>query len=62
MTQISKLVVGLSSGEYSQKKVARKVIVDGEEIKDDDGKEEYYQEGVRPGIFKTLVGKGHEEF
>lgn len=42
MTQISKLVVGLCSGEYSQKKVARKVIVDGEEIKDDEDKEEYY--------------------
>ena len=25
-------------------------------------KEEYYQDGVRPAIFKTLVGKDHPEF
>ena len=60
--QIAKLAIGLSSGEYSQKKVQRKVIVEGEEIKEGDDKEEYYQDGIRPGIFKTLIGKGHEEF
>ena len=31
--QISKLVVGLQSGEYSQKKLAQKVLVEGEEVK-----------------------------
>ena len=59
--QVSKLAIGLASGEYSEKKIAKKVVVEGEEIKDDD-KEEYYQDGIRPGIFKALVGKGHEEF
>ena len=34
--------------------------MEGEEVKDD--KEEYYQEGIRPGMFKSLIGKGHEEF
>jgi len=43
--------------------VAQKVIVDGEEVKTDlDQPEEYYQDGVRPAIFKTLFGKGHPEF
>lgn len=25
-------------------------------------KDEYYQDGIRPAIFKHLVGKGHPEF
>ena len=49
----------MQSGEYSTKKVVRKVVVDGEEIKNEEGQEEYYQDGVRPAIFKTLMGKGH---
>ncbi len=61
--QVAKLVVGLKSGEYSQKKIAQKVIVDGEEVKkDEEQKDEFYQDGVRPAIFKTLIGKGHQEF
>jgi len=58
--QISKLAVGLQSGEYSTKKVAQKIIVEGEEAKDKD--DEFYQDGIRPAIFKSLMGKGHSEF
>ena len=53
-------MVGLQSGEYSQKKIAQKVIFDSEEAKTDE--DEFYQDGIRPAIFKTLIGKGHEEF
>ena len=61
--QVAKLVIGLKSGEYSQQKVAQKVIVEGEEVKQDtEQKDEYYQDGIRPAIFKTLIGKGHQEF
>mgnify|MGYP000971680036 CR=1 FL=1 len=57
-------MIGLQSGEYSTKKVAQKVIVEGEEVKaaSDSQEEEYYQDGIRPAIFKTLMGKGHQEF
>jgi ubiquitin carboxyl-terminal hydrolase 5/13 len=36
MCQISKLVIGLQSGEYSTQKVAKKIIVEGEEVKTDE--------------------------
>jgi len=59
--QIRKLGYGLSSGKYSQKKLAEKVITE-EMTEEEKTKEEYYQDGVRPAIFKTLVGKDHPEF
>ena len=60
-TQIRKLAYGLASGIYSQKKIAEKVIHENmtEEEKKAVEKDEYYQDGIRPAIFKTLVGKGH---
>ena len=30
-----------------------------EEKKEVEEKDEFYQDGARPAIFKTLVGKGH---
>jgi ubiquitin carboxyl-terminal hydrolase 5/13 len=33
-----------------------------EEKKKVEETDEYYQDGVRPQLFKTLVGKGHPEF
>ena len=43
--------------------MATKVIVEGEEVKTDvDQPDEYYQDGIRPAIFKTLMGKGHPDF
>ena len=39
------------------------IVVEGEEVKtEEEQKDEYYQDGIRPAIFKTLIGKGHEEF
>ena len=29
---------------------------------DEEQKDEYYQDGIRPAIFKSLIGKGHVEF
>lgn len=63
--QIAKLAMGLLSGKYSEKKLAEKVIHD--EMTEEEkaaalAKDEYYQDGVRPAIFKHLVGKGHPEF
>ncbi|KAG2202020.1 hypothetical protein INT47_006212 [Mucor saturninus] len=46
--QLHKLADGLLSGRYSQP------LINDEGVK--------YQEGIAPGMFKALVGKGHEEF
>ncbi|GAA5811372.1 hypothetical protein MFLAVUS_004806 [Mucor flavus] len=46
--QLHKLADGLLSGRYSQPLV------------NEDGVQ--YQDGIAPGMFKALVGKGHEEF
>lgn len=43
--------------------MAQKVIVEGEEVKaDSEQKDEFYQDGIRPAIFKALFGKGHQDF
>jgi uncharacterized UBP type Zn finger protein len=34
--------------------------VQGEEVKN--AEEQFYQDGIRPAIFKSLIGKDHEEF
>jgi hypothetical protein len=53
--QIYKLGLGLASGTYSQQKLAEKVITDNmteEEKKAIMEKDEFYQDGVKPAIFK----------
>ncbi|CAG8499164.1 5681_t:CDS:10 [Paraglomus brasilianum] len=50
--QMAKMADGLLSGRYSN---PVKYI-------GDDGKEQTKQEGIKPVMFKSLVGKGHEEF
>lgn len=57
--QISKVAHGLYSGEYSQKKIAPKVEHEGQT---EEPKDEFYQDGIRPSIFKSLIAKGHPEF
>lgn len=42
------------SGEFSQK-----ILADKAKPEDAD---EFYQNGCRPQMFKTMVGKGHPEF
>eukprot|EP00347_Sterkiella_histriomuscorum_P000563 403375366 len=59
--QISKLVHGIFSGLYSEKKLAKKVAYEGQS-EEEKNKEEFFQEGVKPHMFKTLIGKGHLEF
>lgn len=53
-----KLAVGLTNGKYSKALLAEKT----EEEQKANAPDEYYQDGCRPQMFKTLVGKGHEEF
>lgn len=54
--QMSKLAIGLYSGDYSQP-IQSKDAITGELIEDD-----FYQEGIRPQILKKLFGKDHPEF
>ena len=58
--QLSKLAIGLYSGKYSQKKIAQKVV--SEETKAEEQQDEFYQDGIRPQIFKSLIGKGNVDF
>lgn len=58
---MKKVILGMHSGEYSQAKLADKVLT-GDSEKDAELKDEYYQEGIRPQLFKTFIGKNHEEF
>ncbi len=61
MCQISKLVEGMSCGRYSEKKVAKKIEYEGQS-EEEKSKVEYAQDGVKPHMFKTLVGRDHHEF
>jgi ubiquitin carboxyl-terminal hydrolase 5/13 len=55
--QICKLIYGLLSGMYSQKKT--KILP---KIDDKPEEVEEYQDGVRPASFKNFFHKGHKEF
>jgi ubiquitin carboxyl-terminal hydrolase 5/13 len=59
--QISKLVEGLWSGRYSVKKEAKKVEYEGQ-TEEEKNRIDYVQDGIRPHMFKNLIGKGHQEF
>lgn len=54
-------MLGMDSGEYSQSKLADKILT-GDAEKDAAAKDEYYQDGIRPQLFKTFIGKNHLEF
>ena len=58
--QTRKVAQGLQNGRYSKQLLAEKVEVDGKKV--EDMPDEYYQDGIRPQIFKQLIGKGHSEF
>jgi uncharacterized UBP type Zn finger protein len=58
---MKKVMIGMHSGEYSKSKLAEKVLT-GESEKDAALKDEYYQDGIRPQLFKTFIGKNHDEF
>ena len=59
--QISKLVDGIFSGRYSQMKEAKKIHYEGQS-EEEKNKIEYTQDGVKPHMFKQLVGRDHPEF
>jgi ubiquitin carboxyl-terminal hydrolase 5/13 len=61
MCQVSKLVEGISCGRYSEKKVAKKIEYEGQS-EEEKSKVEYTQDGIKPHMFKTLVGRDHNEF
>ena len=56
--QIAKLAIALESGKYSVQKWTQPVEI--EEGKFTESQE--YQDGIRPQMFKNVIGKGHPEF
>ena len=62
--QMAKFAHGLCSGKYSKEKTEEEQVVKGniEEEKEGEEKVQYYQDGIRPFMFKELVGKNHPEF
>ena len=59
----SKLAMGLLSGQYSQQPLEELSPVPKEEGgKDNGGQLQKEQKGIRPQMFKTLIGTGHREF
>ncbi len=59
--QIAKMAYGLASGDYSVPKKHKTIIYEGQTQAERE-QEHFYQEGIRPSMFKTLLGKGHPDF
>ena len=59
--QAVKLFKGMDSGEYSQKKIQKKVEYEGQ-TEEEKKKDVFYQDGVNVNMFKRVVGKGHPDF
>ena len=59
--QISKLAMGMFSGKYSHQKEIKLPDAEGAP-EEEKGKTDIYQEGIKPQMFKNLIGKGHVEF
>ncbi len=63
--QMGKIADGLLSGRYSKPREAGQAGNAGwtkDEKEGQDQQQALFQQGVRPNMFKALVGKGHEEF
>ena len=58
LCQMSKIMYGLYSGIYSQKKTRRLPATEDNK----EGEIEEYQDGIRPSSFKLYFGKGHPDF
>jgi ubiquitin carboxyl-terminal hydrolase 5/13 len=58
LCQLQKVHDGLLSGRYS----VPRAHIPQETKTSPDSKEPIFQEGIRPAMFKALIGKGHEEF
>ena len=59
--QISKVAHGIWSGKYSQQKEIKKVEFEGMN-EEEKNKVEYGQDGIKPHMFKHIIGKDHVEF
>ena len=55
-----KVVLGLASGEYSMAKKEEKVLTGNAEIDNEPPAD--YQDGIRPQLFKSLIGEGSQDF
>ena len=60
--QLHKLADGLLSGRYSHPRPAENAPPKSTNPLAHDSPVPVFQEGVRPSMFKALIGKGHEEF
>ncbi|GJE89413.1 ubiquitin carboxyl-terminal hydrolase [Phanerochaete sordida] len=60
--QMHKLADGLLSGRYSHPRPAESAPVQATNPLAHDSPTPVFQEGVRPSMFKALIGRGHEEF
>ncbi|ETS63547.1 hypothetical protein PaG_01842 [Moesziomyces aphidis] len=60
--QITKIADGLLSGRYSRPREAEQESSLGWTAAEGEQQQALFQQGVRPSMFKALVGKGHEEF
>lgn len=60
--QLHKLADGLLSGRYSHPRPAENAPPKATNPLAHDSPTPVFQEGVRPSMFKALIGKGHEEF
>lgn len=58
LCQTIKLANGLWSGEYSVKKYTTPVEIEPGKFTDP----EEYQDGIKPQMFKSMIGKDHQEF
>ncbi len=63
--QMHKMATGLLSGRYSvpaRRPPAPTTQTEQVTVGEADADRPYFQEGIRPAMFKAVVGKGHEEF
>ncbi|THG97579.1 hypothetical protein EW026_g4443 [Hermanssonia centrifuga] len=60
--QLHKMADGLLSGRYSHPRPAGNGVPQDTNPLAHDSPTPVFQEGVRPSMFKALIGKGHEEF
>ena len=58
---VSKLIHGLWSGLYSEKREAKKIAYEGQ-TEEEKSRIDYCQDGIKPQMFKSLIGKDHPEF
>ena len=56
LCQLSKIMYGLYSGPYSEKKIRLLPEIDGKR------EEEDFQEGIYPNSFKNYFAQGHKDF